>query len=49
MSDLHKLDNTELLLKALDLEEKVEQFEIERIAVRKAIRQLDSYVVVQNF
>jgi len=49
MSDLHKLDHTELLLKALELEEKVKQLELNRAAVRKSIRQLDLYVVVQKF
>ncbi len=49
MSDLHKLDHTELLLKALELEEKVTKFELDRAAVKKAIRDLDLYLVVQDF
>lgn len=49
MSELHKLDKTQLLLKAMELEEKVNKFELNRAAVRKAIRKLDLYVVVQKF
>jgi len=48
-SELKDLDPTELLLEAMRLKEKVKQFELDRVAVRKAIRDLDMYVVVQKF
>jgi len=68
MSDLHKLDNTELLLKALELEaenadlrdgegkntdmilkqaEKIEEFELQRVELKKAVKDLSLYLQVE--
>jgi len=37
MSDLHKLDNTDLLIKAMELEERVKILEVELLKVAKEL------------
>jgi len=45
---MNDLDHTALLLKVLELEEKIKQFELERVELTKAVKNLSLYLQVQD-